>query len=70
MKKNLAYQRRNRSQNICLVISPVLLCSLLAVLQLVINNAFKTRDNNFGCKCLEGVSWEGTTSRTRRPRVA
>ena len=53
MKKNLAYQRRNRSQNICLVISPVLLCSLLAVLQLVINNAFNTRDNNCGCKCLE-----------------
>ena len=53
MKKNLAYQRRNRAQNICLVISPVVLCSLLAVLQLVINNAFNTRDNNCGCKCLE-----------------
>ena len=31
MKKNLAYQRRNRAQNICLVISPVVLCSLLLI---------------------------------------
>lgn len=52
-KKNLSYQSRNRGQNICLVISPVLLCSLLAVLQLVINNAFDSPDNRCGCKCLE-----------------
>ena len=53
LRKNLAYQARNRGTNCCMVLLPVFFCGLLAALQYFINYQLSNRDNSCGCKCVE-----------------
>ena len=46
--KNAAYQRSQRRSNIVIILYPVFFCVLLFILQKVINNALKGRDNQVG----------------------
>ena len=53
LRKNMAYQARNRGTNCCMVLLPVFFCGLLAALQYFINLQLSNRDNSCGCKCVE-----------------
>jgi cell division protein FtsX len=38
LRKSWAYQRRNVCMNVCVLLSPIILCAILGVMQIVINN--------------------------------
>jgi len=52
LRKNGIQQRRALWTNICIISTPVFFCILLFILQLLINNATDTPDNQCGCLCL------------------
>lgn len=44
MRKNAAFQRRNRKSNCCITVTPILFIMLLFVIQKLVNSAFNTPD--------------------------
>ena len=52
--KNVSQQRTKKGTNLCLVLSPLILCGLLFGLQLAINFLFLDRPEfRCGCKCVD-----------------
>ncbi|KAK1298244.1 ABC transporter A family member 7 [Acorus calamus] len=52
MRKNLTFQKRNLRTNIRLVAFPVLLCSLLVLIQSLIDSELNKPKNRCGCTCV------------------
>jgi len=52
LRKNAAYQRRNRRSNCCLTVTPIIFILLLYIIQQVVNNAFDSPRTRCGCECL------------------
>lgn len=46
LRKNAAFQRRNRRSNCCITVTPVLFIMLLFVIQKLVNSAFDTPETN------------------------
>uniref|UniRef100_A0A7N0U007 ABC transporter domain-containing protein n=2 Tax=Kalanchoe fedtschenkoi TaxID=63787 RepID=A0A7N0U007_KALFE len=54
LRKNLTFQRRNTKTNLCLILFPFLLCSLLIILQTVVNGLIeKEGGSKCGCACVD-----------------
>lgn len=53
LRKNATLQKRNLRTNACLIMFPFLLCVMLIILQVVVNNLLNSSSNRCGCKCVE-----------------
>jgi hypothetical protein len=53
MRKNFVYQKRSWNSNCCLLLTPVLLCAILGILQALINIVFSGDSFKCGCLCVE-----------------
>nr|XP_043637169.1 ABC transporter A family member 7-like isoform X2 [Erigeron canadensis] len=52
-RKNLTFQKRNLRTNLRLVFFPIVLCLLLVLLQVIINNELDKPKNKCGCTCID-----------------
>lgn len=57
LRKNLAFQKRRWASNLCLLSAPFLVCTMLYVLQEIINSQLNSRSFRCGCKCLSCCDW-------------
>lgn len=55
LRKNATLQKRNMKTNACLIIFPFLLCLMLIILQVVVNNLLNSSKYRCGCKCVNGT---------------
>lgn len=53
LRKNLTFQKRNSKANIRLVAIPLILCLLLVLIQILVNNELNKPSNKCGCTCVD-----------------
>ncbi|XP_015070141.1 ABC transporter A family member 7-like [Solanum pennellii] len=53
LRKNLTFQKREVRSNIRLILVPIILCVLLVLIQVLVNNELDKPSNNCGCKCID-----------------
>ncbi|KAF8390227.1 hypothetical protein HHK36_024752 [Tetracentron sinense] len=53
LRKNITFQKRNLKTNVGLIAFPFILCLLLMLIQVFINNVMDKPGNNCGCTCID-----------------
>lgn len=69
MRKNFVFQKRSWANNLCLLLTPVLLCALLGILQALINILLNGDSFKCGCKCIEFSATDPTNCLARDKNI-
>jgi hypothetical protein len=69
LRKNLTFQKRNIKTNTCIVAYPFIICVLLILIQILINNEIDKPKYQCGCTCIP-VNGTGTCQKVCGPQYS